>query len=351
MTPQVSPNFGFLRGHGPLLVQIAAGAERYCLNDPVASLTKQRLLAELLARRAAAYTALADEGLDQAERVSLLAARSVVPSEVRGLFDSVRRAGNRAVHEHVGTASDALHHLKLLRQLAVWFHRTFSTNPDFESGRFIPPPDPQAADTDLREELGRLRRELADVEEAADRYRQEADRHRQLTAEQERQLAEVGEQARRAYADAEAALELAEDVEAERLRFESELERLRAERAAEPEGVLQRVVVQAQEAGDRLDLDEWDTRRLIDEQLRAAGWEADTATLRYVKGARPQKGRNLAIAEWPTENGPADYVLFTGLVPLATVEAKRRRKNVASALGQAERYSRGYVAKGEEDAS
>ena len=43
-------------------------------------------------------------------------------------------------------------------------------------------------------------------------------------------------------------------------------------------------------------LDEADTRRLIDAQLRAAGWEADTEALTFAKGARPAKGRNIAIA-------------------------------------------------------
>lgn len=344
-----SPNFGFLSAHGPLLVQVAAGAERYCLSDPVASLTKQRLLAELLARQAAAYAAVPDDGLDQADRIDLLAGRALIAPEVRGLFDSIRRAGNRAVHDHVGTASDALHHLKLLRQLAIWFHRSFSTEPDFRPGPFVPPPDPKAAEEGLRDELERLRRRLADIEDEADQYREDAERHRALTAEQARRLAEAEEQARQAYEEMEAALELAEDIEAERIRFEAEVEALRAERAAEPEVVIERAFAQAQQAGSRVDLDEWDTRRLIDEQLRAAGWEADTARLRYSKGTRPQKGRNLAIAEWPTENGPADYVLFAGLVPLAVVEAKRRSKNVAADIGQAERYSRGYVVRGEEE--
>ncbi len=51
--------------------------------------------------------------------------------------------------------------------------------------------------------------------------------------------------------------------------------------------------------------------------LGQAGWEADSQELRYSKGARPQKNRHLAIAEWPTSSGPADYVLFVGLTPLA----------------------------------
>lgn len=46
----------------------------------------------------------------------------------------------------------------------------------------------------------------------------------------------------------------------------------------------------------------------------------DSQTLKYNKGTRPTKGRNLAIAEWPTESGSAGYVLFAGLVPIAVVD-------------------------------
>ena len=58
------------------------------------------------------------------------------------------------------------------------------------------------------------------------------------------------------------------------------------------------------------------TRCLIDEQLRLSGWEADTQNLRYSKGTRPVKGRNIAISEWPTnsafyKNGYADYTRFS----------------------------------------
>ncbi|HRI06940.1 MAG TPA: type I restriction-modification system endonuclease, partial [Nannocystaceae bacterium] len=85
------------------------------------------------------------------------------------------------------------------------------------------------------------------------------------------------------------------------------------------------------------------TRRLVDAQLRQAGWEVDSVELTFRKGIRPQKGKNLAIAEWPTTNGPADYVLFLGLQPVGVVEAKRERKDIPAALEQSKRYSRGYA--------
>jgi type I restriction enzyme R subunit len=62
---------------------------------------------------------------------------------------------------------------------------------------------------------------------------------------------------------------------------------------------------------------------------------------------RPAKGRNLAIAEWPTASGPADYALFVGLTLVGVVEAKRKRKNVSSAIDQAERYSSGIGGRGD----
>jgi type I restriction enzyme R subunit len=87
----------------------------------------------------------------------------------------------------------------------------------------------------------------------------------------------------------------------------------------------------------RLNLSEEETRRLIDEQLRKTGWEADTPNLRYSKGTRPQKGRNLAIAEWPTDSaacksGAVDYALFAGLKLVGVVEAKAAHTDVPSVI-------------------
>lgn len=48
-------------------------------------------------------------------------------------------------------------------------------------------------------------------------------------------------------------------------------------------------------------INEFETRKIIDEQLRKVGWEVDSNNLSYSKGTRPQRGRNIAIAEYPTE--------------------------------------------------
>jgi type I restriction enzyme R subunit len=48
------------------------------------------------------------------------------------------------------------------------------------------------------------------------------------------------------------------------------------------------------------------TRLRIDAQLRQAGWEVDSEAITFAKGARPERGRNLAIAEWPTATHRGD---------------------------------------------
>jgi type I restriction enzyme, R subunit len=111
---------------------------------------------------------------------------------------------------------------------------------------------------------------------------------------------------------------------------------------AETQGLIELGV----KAAAQIDLDEAATRALIDQQLRDSGWDADTKTLRFASGTRPVKGKNLAIAEWPTANGPADYALFAGLTLAGVVEAKRKRKNVSAAIDQAERYSKGLSQQG-----
>jgi type I restriction enzyme R subunit len=135
---------------------------------------------------------------------------------------------------------------------------------------------------------------------------------------------------------------MAAETEAEKNALAARLAAKQAETAAQPQKATATLVMASAKAASHLHLDEAETRRLIDEQLRQAGWIADSENLRFSKGTRPEKGKNMAIAEWPTESGPADYVLFCGLTPMAPVEAKRKNIDVSAALVQAKRYSRGF---------
>lgn len=73
----------------------------------------------------------------------------VMPREVFQMFSEVRRAGNAANHALSGDHRAALSSLKLVRQMGLWFHRTFK-DADYKSGPFIPPPSPQNESAELR---------------------------------------------------------------------------------------------------------------------------------------------------------------------------------------------------------
>jgi type I restriction enzyme, R subunit len=87
-----------------------------------------------------------------------------------------------------------------------------------------------------------------------------------------------------------------------------------------------------------IDLNEFETRKkLIDPMLVAAGW--DIVSYDMTKGQK--SFNNCAIKEYPTEFGPADYVLCIGGKILGIVEAKKVKSGTQNVLTQAERYSRG----------
>ena len=79
-------------------------------------------------------------------------------------------------------------------------------------------------------------------------------------------------------------------------------------------------------------MNETETRLLIDEQLKKFGWNADSKNLRQSKGTRPQRGKNIAIAEWQTVNGFADYALFVGEKLVGLIEAKAIHTDISSVL-------------------
>ena len=89
-------------------------------------------------------------------------------------------------------------------------------------------------------------------------------------------------------------------------------------------------------------LTEAETRQLIDRQLQQAGWEADSENLNNWKyKTAPQKGHNMAIAEWVRPNGQrADYALFKGLEFYGIVEAKKWDQDIAGQMAQPKEYSR-----------
>jgi type I restriction enzyme R subunit len=336
---RVSANFDFLGKHDAQLVRLGALAERYFQEDPNTCLMKLRQFGELLAQLTAAKAGLlASPEEPQTDLLRRLKFEGIVPREVGELFHQVRIAGNRATHTQTDDHAEALSTLKIARQLGLWFHRTFA-QAGFSAGPFVPPPDPADATKALQEELGRLRVVLNET-------RSEAEKARVAAEAEARERATAQEHARKEAEEKAVWEQLASEAEQAKVALASELQSIQAGALQASAQTTAAIVAKAEAAAADIDIDEASTRALIDVQLRARGWEADTPSLRYATGARPAKGRNTAIAEWPTKSGPADYALFVGTRCIGVVEAKRRNKNVSSHIDQAERYARTFRLEG-----
>jgi type I restriction enzyme R subunit len=332
---RISANFEFLVTHDAQLARLGALAERYFKDDPNTSLIKLRQFGEVLAQLTAAKSGLlASPEEQQTDLVRRLKFENIVPREVGDLFHQLRIAGNRATHSNTEDHGEALSTLKIARELGIWFHRTFADK-KFSAGAFVPPPDPAAATKVLQEELERLR-------QALDKTRSDAEKARLAAETEARERMTVQERARKDREERAVWEQLASEAENAKAELFAQLQALQAAAAQAPAQTMAAIVAQAEAAAAEINIDEAATRTLIDAQIRVRGWEVDTQTMRYATGTRPARGRNMAIAEWPTKSGPADYALFVGTKCIAVVEAKRRNKNVSSHIDQAQRYARGF---------
>lgn len=332
-------NFGFLEKHDPLFFQLAVTAEKAFVPDPNTTLMKLRQLGEAIAQDMASRLGIDfDERTSQLDLLKRIQYDVDLKREITDIFHAVRRIGNEANHQFTSSHREAIQVLKLSWQLSIWYHRTFG-NPasSWKPGAFQMPEDPS-------EQVRVLEERIANLEKA-----QKADQRKLNTAEQlidaEKQKAvELEKYAESIQEDSETWQVIAQEQEANLLaakeKFKQESAQLMEQARAEtPAAKAQREEVKEAITKSIWEESEAETRLRIDQQLIEAGWHADTVNLRYSKGARPQEGQNLAIAEWPTASGPADYVLFIGLKAYAVVEAKKAAKNVSSDIDQAERYS------------
>lgn len=334
-------NFEFLREHSPIFYQLAATAEQAFAADPNTTLIKLRQLGEALAQEVAANTGIEFDGtVSQAELLFRIGRQIRLDPTVRRLFHTLRIEGNKAAHEFQTRHKEAMDGLRVARELAIWFHRAFGRDGGtFKPGPFVPPKDPGEPLRHLSTEIEQLKAALA----AANQKLETSSELAELTAKEREEYAELAD-----HMDAEArtyeqlAIQHEQALKRERKNFEQRLQAIREQRESQPQAV-QSVSKATRQASADVTLNEELTRILIDQQLNEVGWLADSQELTYAKGARPEKGVNKAIAEWPTiGRQAADYVLFVGLTPIAVVEAKRENTNVAGKITQAERYATGF---------
>ncbi|WP_077529611.1 type I restriction-modification system endonuclease [Vreelandella utahensis] len=343
-----STNFSFLAEHDPLFVELAEAAERTFSSDPNTTLIKLRQFGEALAQHLAALSGVEfDEQTSQSDLLYRLNRALRLEPQVRELFHTLRIEGNKATHQFRTRHKEAMDGLKLARELAIWFHRSFGkARASFKPGPFVPPPDPSAQLRQLHTDIEKLRHELQQTN-------MELDSSQQLSELVEKEKTEYEELAlameKESRAMAEQARGHEKTLRQQQQEYEEKIKALQDQLKQQGEKSVierrQQVASKTKAASDTLALNEELTRILIDQQLYESGWEADSQELTHQKGARPEKGVNRAIAEWPTnkhgEKGRADYVLFAGLTPIAVVEAKKENANVAGKIPQAERYCKG----------
>jgi len=77
-------------------------------------------------------------------------------------------------------------------------------------------------------------------------------------------------------------------------------------------------------------------RQLIDQKLEQAGW-----VIQDMKQLNLGAAIGVAVREYPTDTGPADYVLFVNRNALGVIEAKKDRSGVNLTVVelQTERYA------------
>lgn len=270
-------NFDFLNRYWPALAQIGATAETYVYSDPNACIYKLGMFAERLVQEILVFEHIAEPAVDNthANRIRILKRAGLLPHEIDNTLYVLRKTRNSAVHIGTDSVDEAKTLLSLTYNLAVWFMETYG------DWGYIAPEFVMPSET-TREDL------------------------ESVIAEQERKIEELTKQL--------AVVKTAASGKTQK------------ERARRSESV-----------SAMMNWNEAQTRCLIDEQLRLSGWEADTQNLRYSKGTRPVKGRNIAISEWPTnsafyKNGYADYAFFVGEKLVALMDAKKMSEDVASTI-------------------
>lgn len=325
----MSVNFDFLNSCSKSLVELAGLAENYFATDPNTCIVKLRQFAEQLCHYITAQIGLTTNCRDEfKDLIDILQNRRALDQQAVDILHRLRKAGNVAAHQITGDSLTALANLRLAHQLAIAVYRAFK-DASFNPNVFIPPPDPDKKNKELTKQIDLLNQQLkASLATAQDHARK---------------LTEVEQKALAYQMDLSQAQTRAKEVE-ELLETERKrLEELQAQSAKSTDFEIRQRIHKIYQATEKIELDELQTRLLIDKQLMDAGWEANSIALSYKEGVRPQIGRNMAIAEWPVEKGVADYVLFVGLKVVAVVEAKRQSVDVYNALEQSKRYSKTYV--------
>ncbi|MGR5217641.1 type I restriction-modification system endonuclease [Vibrio harveyi] len=327
-------NFEFLKGVNDFLFSIARAAEKNYPDDPNTTLFKVRVFGESTAKHLAKILDIETPD-NQHDLLRELAKVPFVDDNILKVFHQLRQIGNQAVHEYHNDLEDAAMCLRLAFRIAVWYYRLVTKDYEFAVPVFVLPSSENS--DKFEQEILSLKAQLASA------YQTETQTKAEVAAQNSKLIALTGYISILESNKDETQEQTQQRIDA----LEAQLKEKDAELAkkTEVERKAYKKQMLDQAASRTLDLSESETRYLIDRQLCKAGWDADSENLKFSKGTRPQIGRNMAIAEWPTgkdetgKPGYADYVLFVGLKPIGVIEAKKANKDVAAKLSEAYRYS------------
>jgi type I restriction enzyme R subunit len=335
----IQSNFGFLQQYNPPFFQLAVTAEKNLFDDPNTTLVKLRQLGEAFSKYIASTIGISvGQEVQQVDLFRILSNRGYIEKEQLDIFHFLRKAGNEAIHEFTTPKKQAFQAIELARTLAIWFHRSYK-DPDFKAGKFIIPESNEASIKQKENLISRLEEELKAFSSKVNSLENLSNQEKSKREEIESTILQSQEEIKIWQALAEENEKaLATKIE----EYEKEINKLKEESASKSAEEIGQIKSNFRKATSRFELSEKETRIIIDKKLSDAGWLADTDNLRYSKGTRPEKGKNLAIAEWMIGNDRADYVLFAGLTPVGIVEAKKFNEDVVAHLRQAENYSKHY---------
>ena len=267
-------NFAFLKSHFPVLANFGILAEKYCYSDSNSCIMKLGMIGETIVNLMLTYDKIKiPTDCNAVTKIKILSLQGLLTPDLSDILHALRKARNKAAHTNYENIKEGQTLLEMAYSLCEWFMQTYG-DLQYKHCKFVMPTEADA-------------KSITDNDDKA--------------AEQKM-------------------LEETEKIAAAAKAVAADERRKRALAAAS----------QRQKS-------EAETRYMIDAQLRKVGWEADTENLRYGKGIRPQKGKNLAIAEWPTlssagNKGRADYALFAGEKLVAVIEAKAEHKDIPSVI-------------------
>lgn len=270
-------NFKFLEDEKNWEVLYTMGkiAEMHVYDDPNTSLVKIRQIGEFIAKSALELEKIKEPVMcDQNERINILKREELINKDIENIFHTIRKAVNKATHQFSGESKVATLLLSFAFKLSGWFKELYGSDYNFDINK-IKYHEPE----NKKIENEKLYKELDK------RY---------------------------------------EEIKDKEVYFEDLLSTL----------------VQRREKVEKLKVDfsEKETRFLIDNMLREAGWLVDTEKLDYKnKKVLPKKNQNIAIAEWPCKKednsvGFADYALFIDRKMIGLIEAKAYNIDIPSAL-------------------